>query len=125
MSNIYLAEIVNLHEDSPSDGYPFNIPAIKSLRSLSFTTDMTYFIGENGSGKSTLLEAIAIKMGMNAEGGGRNFNFSTNATHSNLEEELKCVLLPISRASKVGETRFLPTVAKAFIIVVMAKEWFA
>ena len=91
MSNIYLAEIVNLHEPSPSDGYPFNIPAIKSLRSLSFTTDVTYFIGENGSGKSTLLEAIAIKMGMNAEGGGRNFNFSTNATHSNLEEELKCV----------------------------------
>ena len=91
MSNIYLAEIVNLHEPSTSDGYPFNIPAIKSLRSLSFTTDVTYFIGENGSGKSTLLEAIAIKMGMNAEGGGRNFNFSTNATHSNLEEELKCV----------------------------------
>jgi predicted ATPase len=85
MSNIYLAEIVNLHEPSTSDGYPFNIPAIKSLRSLSFTTDVTYFIGENGSGKSTLLEAIAIKMGMNAEGGGRNFNFSTNATHSNLE----------------------------------------
>ena len=94
MSNIYLAEIVNLHEPSPSDGYPFNIPAIKSLRSLSFTTDVTYFIGENGSGKSTLLEAIAIKMGMNAEGGGRNFNFSTNATHSNLEEELKCVRTP-------------------------------
>jgi predicted ATPase len=94
MSNIYLAEIVNLHEPSPSDDYPFNIPAIKSLRSLSFTTDVTYFIGENGSGKSTLLEAIAIKMGMNAEGGGRNFNFSTNATHSNLEEELKCVRTP-------------------------------
>ena len=66
MSNIYLSDIVNLHEPSPSDGYPFNIPAIKSLRSLSFTTDVTYFIGENGSGKSTLLEAIAIKMGMNA-----------------------------------------------------------
>lgn len=144
MSNIYLAEIVNLHEPSTSDGYPFNIPAIKSLRSLSFTTDVTYFIGENGRGKSTLLEAIAIKMGMNAEGGGRNFNFSTNATHSNLEEELKCVrtpyrlydnffyraesfynALPISRASKVGETHFLPMAAKAFIIVVMAKEWFA
>ena len=94
MSHIYLSEIVNLHEPSHSDGYPFNIPAIKSIKSLKFTTEVTYFIGENGSGKSTLLEAIAIKMGMNAEGGGRNFNFSTNATHSILEEELKCVKTP-------------------------------
>ncbi|WP_350027980.1 AAA family ATPase [Pedobacter sp. B4-66] len=50
---------------------------------------MTYLIGENGMGKSTLLEAIAVNLGFNAEGGSRNFNFDTQATHSNLHNYLK------------------------------------
>ena len=44
---------------------------------LAFTTPVTFFVGENGSGKSTLLEAIAVAFGFNAEGGTRNFRFST------------------------------------------------
>ena len=32
MSNIYLSEIINLHEPSGGDGYPFNIPVTKSLK---------------------------------------------------------------------------------------------
>ncbi len=40
--------------------------------------------GENGTGKSTLVEAIAVACGFNAEGGTRNFSFSTAATHSPL-----------------------------------------
>lgn len=51
---------------------------------LRFTSNVTFFVGENGTGKSTLLEAIAVAYGFNAEGGTRNFNFSTNATHSEL-----------------------------------------
>jgi predicted ATPase len=47
-------------------------------------------VGENGSGKSTLLEAIAISWGFNAEGGSKNFNFSTQSTHSDL---YKCLRL--------------------------------
>lgn len=89
MPNIYLSRITNLHEPSDGDGYPFNIPAVKQLRTLEFESAVTYFIGENGSGKSTLLEAIAVKLGMNAEGGGQNFNFSTSETHSDLYKELR------------------------------------
>ena len=66
--------------------YPFNLPAVAKLERLEFHPRVTFFVGENGSGKSTLLEAIAVKLGMNAEGGGRNFNFSTRASHSPLHE---------------------------------------
>ncbi|GGB08978.1 ATP-binding cassette domain-containing protein [Macrococcus hajekii] len=69
--------------------YWHDIPAIKNMNTLKFTQPVTLFIGENGSGKSTLIEAIAVHYGMNAEGGGRNFNFSTQDTHSNLDAELR------------------------------------
>jgi predicted ATPase len=56
--------------------YPFNVPAIRSLRTLTLADSrLTFFTGENGSGKSTLLEAIALKYGLSLEGGNRNFNF--------------------------------------------------
>lgn len=64
--------------------YPYNLSFIKSLRNLRFHRNVTYFVGENGVGKSTLLEAIAIASGFNPEGGTRNFNFSTRASHSDL-----------------------------------------
>lgn len=94
MANIFLSTIINTHEPQPDDKYPFNIPVIKHLKELHFTTSVTYIIGENGSGKSTLLEAIAVRMGMNAEGGGRNFNFRTTETHSELYEALRTVKTP-------------------------------
>lgn len=68
--------------------YPFNLPAVARLETLAFHPRVTFFVGENGSGKSTLLEAIAVKLGMNPEGGGRNFNFTTRASHSPLHEYL-------------------------------------
>ncbi len=72
--------------------YLNNLPIIKYLakeKELSFNTDVTFFVGENGTGKSTLLEAIAVAYGFNAEGGSKNFNFSTNATHSELCEHIE------------------------------------
>ncbi len=42
------------------EGFPFALPAIRTLAVLDFATPVTCFVGENGSGKSTLLEAIAI-----------------------------------------------------------------
>lgn len=71
--------------------YPFNLPAIKDLQSLSFHPKVTFIVGENGSGKSTMLEAIAVAYGFNAEGGTRNFNFASRATHSDLNRYLKIV----------------------------------
>jgi predicted ATPase len=46
---------------------------------------VTFLVGENGTGKSTLLEALALSVGLNPEGGSRNFNFATRASHSALD----------------------------------------
>lgn len=48
---------------SQTDRFPFNVPIIKSLETLEFSTPVTFFIGENGCGKSTLLEGIASAAG--------------------------------------------------------------
>ena len=71
------------------DRYPFNLPAVRTLDRLDFHPKVTFFIGENGSGKSTLLEAIAVALGFNAEGGSKNFQFSTRRSHSVLHEHLR------------------------------------
>jgi len=52
--------------------YPFSIPAVRELGVLEPHPDVTFFVGENGAGKSTVLEAIAVALGMPAEGGTRN-----------------------------------------------------
>lgn len=56
--DIHLRSISN-RSFSESHGFPFDLPLVKSLRELEFTTPVTLFVGENGTGKSTLLEAIA------------------------------------------------------------------
>ncbi len=74
--------------------YLHNLPVIKYLsekKQLSFSSNVTFFVGENGTGKSTLIEAIAIAYGFNAEGGTKNFNFSTNKTHSELCDHLSLI----------------------------------
>jgi predicted ATPase len=82
---------VELRRDTVAsfDDYPFSLPAVRQLDRLEFHPAVTFFVGENGSGKSTLLEAIAIGCGFNAEGGSKNFNFSTQASHSKLHEHLR------------------------------------
>lgn len=62
--------------------FPFNLPAFQDLERLPFHPKVTFIIGENGSGKSTLVEALAVACGLNPEGGSRNFNFATRASHS-------------------------------------------
>ncbi|WP_455543625.1 AAA family ATPase [Intestinibacter sp.] len=71
--------------------YPFNLPIIKNLDKLKFHPNVTFIVGENGSGKSTILEAIATSYGFNPEGGTKNFNFSTNETHSCLYDFINLV----------------------------------
>ena len=41
------------------DEYPFHVPALRSLESLTFDSPVTFLVGENGSGKSTFVEALA------------------------------------------------------------------
>jgi predicted ATPase len=86
-----LLNAVRLERDAVENfnKYPFCVPAIRHLHRLEFHPAVTIFVGENGSGKSTLLEAIAVKLGFNAEGGSKNFNFATRETHSNLNEFIR------------------------------------
>ncbi len=73
------------------NSYLNNLPVIKYLsreKELCLSSNVTFFVGENGTGKSTLIEAIAVAYGFNAEGGSRNFTFSTNDTHSELCEHI-------------------------------------
>jgi predicted ATPase len=94
-SRNFLIQMRLLRDKVPSfDEYPFSIPAIRDFDTLDFDEPVTFFIGENGSGKSTLLEAIAVAWGLNAEGGSRNFRFSTRASHSNLNDCLRLARSP-------------------------------
>lgn len=86
--NGYLLTLGLRTPENMGDVYPFNIPAIKNLENLKFHPRVTYFVGENGMGKSTLLEAIAVYCGFNAEGGSKNFNFTTKASHSILQDHI-------------------------------------
>ena len=70
------------------DKYPFNIDIVKNFDELNFDSHVTFFVGENGIGKSTFIEAIAVALGLPAEGGTENFNYETNNTTSELSEYL-------------------------------------
>ena len=74
---------------SDPNHYAFALPAIKSFTEMRLHPKVTFFVGENGSGKSTLLEALAVANGLNAEGGSRNFQFSTRDSHSDLYKALR------------------------------------
>ena len=77
------------------DEYPFSIPVVRHLDTLSFHGGVTFLVGENGTGKSTLLEALAIALGLNAEGGSRNMSFYTKESHSKL-----CDYLRVTRGTR-------------------------
>ena len=85
---------VILKDSDFEDHYLNNLPVIKHLKecqSIDFNSKISFFVGENGTGKSTLLEAIAVAYGFNAEGGTKNFRFSTENTHSGLFKHLSLV----------------------------------
>ncbi|MGI9028641.1 MAG: AAA family ATPase [Ilumatobacteraceae bacterium] len=78
---------MRLGADAPTAGYPFELAAVRQL-DLEFGA-VTVIVGDNGSGKSTIVEALAIGAGFNAEGGGRNLQFETLATHSELHRHVE------------------------------------
>ena len=88
----YIGRVI-WREEPSAGSYLHNLPVVRYLRregALRFRAPVTFLVGENGTGKSTLLEAIAVAAGFNAEGGTRNFRFSTNPTHSELH---RCIAL--------------------------------
>ncbi len=88
---------------SDPEAFPYHLPAVHGLTTLMFHPKVTFLIGENGSGKSTVLEAVAAAYGLNPEGGSRNFNFATRASHSPLDE---CIRLAKTIATP-GDSYFL------------------
>ena len=96
---------IRLEKDCDTKCYPFSIPAVRFLKragNLPLDKPVTFFVGENGTGKSTLIEAIAVAMGFNAEGGSRDFFFSTQRTHSEL-----CDYLTIAKGTAPKDGFFL------------------
>ena len=71
--------------------YPFSIDIVKNFDELNFDSQVTFFVGENGIGKSTFIEAIAVALGLPAEGGTENFRYETKNTTSELSNYLRVV----------------------------------
>lgn len=94
MNELYIKRILLKEDGERTEDYPFCLPVLRAFRGLELESPVTFLVGENGTGKSTLLEAVAVAYGFNAEGGSRNFTFSTRTTHSGLYRFLDLVKGP-------------------------------
>lgn len=84
-SDLYVQDI-RIKEIDNEDYYRY-LPVVRSIienEKMSFTSKVTFLVGENGIGKSTLIEPLAVSLGFNPEGGTKNFAFSTTDSHSSL-----------------------------------------
>lgn len=102
----------------PEDSYVRDIESLHDLHTLKFESPVTFFTGENGSGKSTLLEAIAVSLGFNAEGGTRNYSFSTRETHSDL-----CLGLSAIRSTKRMRWGYFLRAESFYNVATMEEEY--
>ncbi|HZK61382.1 MAG TPA: AAA family ATPase [Anaerovoracaceae bacterium] len=91
MNELFIRSVKLNKEKQGLDDYLSALPAVKNLDCLELSKNVTFLVGENGTGKSTLLEAIAVCYGFNAEGGTKNFSFSSKETHSNLYDYITVV----------------------------------
>nr|WP_270855133.1 AAA family ATPase [Longibaculum muris] len=91
LNELFIQKIKIDWERISKQSYLRYIDSLCQLDELKLEKNVTFFVGENGSGKSTLLEAIAIASGFNAEGGTRNYYFSTYETHSELCQAMTIV----------------------------------
>ena len=101
-----------------ADSYASRIPSLRSLDELGFRKNVTFLVGENGSGKSTLLEAIAVVCGFNAEGGTRNYRFSTYDDTSDLAEAMT-----VYRQRAIGPSSFFLRAESFFTLATQAREY--
>jgi predicted ATPase len=61
--------VLGLRTVSRREGFPFDVPAVASVDSMSLDAPVTLLAGDNGTGKSTIVEAVAEAIGFAAEGG--------------------------------------------------------
>lgn len=105
-------------EKIDSGSYLWEIPALRFEGSLEFEKNVTFFVGENGTGKSTLLEAIAVAYGFSAEGGTRNYSFSTYDSHSEL-----CDALRLSKGFKGPKSSYFLRAESFYNVATQAEEY--
>jgi predicted ATPase len=79
------------------------VPAVRTTDAIAFHPRVTFLVGENGSGKSTLVEALAVAWGFNAEGGSKDHQYSTRASHSVLHRFIR----PVRSAQRAQDGYFL------------------
>ncbi|MFA9376054.1 MAG: AAA family ATPase [Lachnotalea sp.] len=91
MNDRFIKEIKINWDKIDEDSYLRNISALQNVNKVLFNNNITFFVGENGTGKSTFLEGIAVAYGFNAEGGTKNYRFSTYESHSELHEAISVV----------------------------------
>ena len=58
------------------DRHPFDLPIFAGGLDLTFSTPVTFLVGENGTGKSSLLEAIAWSCGFTGRGGAKEHRYA-------------------------------------------------
>jgi hypothetical protein len=105
----FVRSVQLLADDVPDAAlWPWSMPAVRALRTpLELDERATILVGENGSGKSTIVEALAVALGMNAEGGSNHMRFSTRASHSALHDTLR-----IARTVDRPRTRYFRASAR-------------
>ena len=91
MNNLFIRSVSIDWDAIPQESYLRGITALARLNELELENPITIFAGDNGTGKSTLLEAIAVAAGFNAEGGTRNYRFSTYDDVSELARATRLV----------------------------------
>ncbi|WP_028041956.1 AAA family ATPase [Candidatus Stoquefichus massiliensis] len=101
MDDLFIKQVSVIKDLHNSTEYPFSIPIIQNFDPLCFERPVSFLIGENGVGKSTFIEALAVALGMNAEGGTENFQFQTMNTHSDLYQYMR-----ISKGVRRPQTKF-------------------
>jgi predicted ATPase len=73
------------------EGFPFSVPAIRTLEVLDLNAPVCLLVGENGSGKSTFLESLAIAANLPTVGSGAVGRDPTLAAQRRLAEKLRLV----------------------------------
>lgn len=87
----YYIRGIKLSSKVGTNEYPMSIPAIQQIESVNTESQVTFLVGENGTGKSTIVEAIAVAAGFNAEGGTKNYSFSSQNSTSDLADNITLV----------------------------------
>lgn len=90
LTDLYVKSIF-VNDGISAENYISTLPVVRWLQKevIRLNKPVTFIAGENGTGKSTLIEALAVSLGFNPEGGTKNFNFSTENSHSDLYEYIE------------------------------------